>query len=130
MSDIKRQDTFCRTCSDLPLGMRPSRERLQRKVTDVNCILVCSSTDCCGGRTISTLALLASRLDISVIWSAWKMRFLDVPRPWHRDVRQALRSADDWVSFDSHNPRKKRPSSDAPQLIPLTSEAPKTSKSS
>jgi hypothetical protein len=54
----------------------------------------------------------------------------DVPRPWHRDVRQALRSADDWVSFDSHNPRKKRPSSDAPQLIPLTSEAPKTSKSS
>ena len=54
----------------------------------------------------------------------------DVPRPWHREVRQALRSADDWVSVESHNARKTRASSEARQLIPLTGEAPKTPKSS
>jgi hypothetical protein len=54
----------------------------------------------------------------------------DVPRLWHRDVRQALRSADDWVFAESLNYRRKPPSVETPRLIPLTGEAPETRKSS
>lgn len=54
----------------------------------------------------------------------------DVPRPWHREARQALRSADYWVFSESLNFGRKRTSAEARQLIPLTSEATKTPKSS
>lgn len=54
----------------------------------------------------------------------------DVPRPWHRDVRQALRSADDWMFTESLNFRRKATFAGARQLIPLTSEPPETPESS
>jgi hypothetical protein len=54
----------------------------------------------------------------------------DVPRPWHRDIRQALRSADDWVFAESLNFTGKAASIEARQLMPLTGEPPETPKSS
>ncbi len=54
----------------------------------------------------------------------------DVPRPWHREARQALRSADDWVFTESLNFGRNRTSPEARQLVPLTGEVTKTPKSS
>ena len=50
----------------------------------------------------------------------------DVPRPWHRDVRHALRSADDWVIAEGPHLRTKSTSGVARELIPLAGEAANT----
>jgi hypothetical protein len=52
----------------------------------------------------------------------------DVPRPWHREVRHALRSADDWVLSESLDIRRKPASAEASQRIPLAGEAPNTAE--
>ncbi len=54
----------------------------------------------------------------------------DVPRPWHRDLRQALRSADIQFFALDQNARRKKASAAAPRPIPLARKAAKTQKMS
>lgn len=39
----------------------------------------------------------------------------DVPRPWHRDMRQALRSADNQLFAVDHSTKRKKAPAAAPQ---------------
>ena len=54
----------------------------------------------------------------------------DVPRPWHRDVRQALRSADDQLFAVDDSTRRKKAPAEAAQPSFLANKTAKTQETS